>query len=95
MAIGIMSNLLNNGIFQSVIGAIIFALIVWGYKKVHFSLDERKICNFIKESKDTFRSTEAISSSTNIESSRIQHVAAKSKKIRRNAKEKESWCLVE
>lgn len=90
-----MSDLQNNGIFQGVVAAIIFAIIVWCYKKAHFWLDERKIYTFIKDSKDTFRSTEAIASKTNLESNRIQHVAAKSKKIRRNAKEKESWCLVE
>jgi hypothetical protein len=90
-----MAEFFTNGIVQSVIAALIFALLVWGYKKVHFCWDERKILNFIKSSQHTFRSTEAIAASTNLESSRIQHVAEKSKKLRRNSKEKESWCLAE
>jgi len=88
-----MEDLLNNGIVQSVIAAIAFSLLVWLYKKGHFWWDERNIVNFIKNSKDTFRSSEAIVSSTNLEASRIQHICSKSKKIRRNTKEKESWRL--
>lgn len=90
-----MAEFFKNGIVQSVIAALIFALLVWAYKKVHFWWDERKIFNFIKSSSHTFRSTEAIAASTNLEAARIQHVAAKSKKLRRNSKEKESWCVAE
>ncbi len=82
-----------NGIVQSVLAAIIFAALVWGFKKMHFWLDERKICAFIKNSKATFRSTEAIVSHTNMEVSRVQLVCSRSKRIRRNTREKESWCL--
>lgn len=90
-----MSDLFGNGIVQSVVAAIVFAVIVWLYQRMHFWWDERKIFNFINESSETFRSTEAIAANTHLETSRIQYVAAKSKRIRRNSKEKESWCLAE
>ncbi|BCV62019.1 hypothetical protein TUM17386_16900 [Shewanella algae] len=95
MANELMAEFFKNGIVQSVAATLIVTLLVWGYKKAHFWWDERKILNFINSSKHTFSSTEAIAASTNMESSRIQHVAAKSKKLRRNSKEKESWCLTE
>ncbi|WP_226685153.1 hypothetical protein [Shewanella indica] len=95
MANELMAEFFKNGIVQSIAATLIVALLVWGYKKVHFWWDERKILDFIKSSQHTFRSTEAIAASINLESSRIQHVAAKSKNLRRNSKEKESWCLAE
>lgn len=89
------ADIASNGIFQAVAGAIIFAVLVWLYKKALFWGDEKKIYNFIKQSTNRFRSTEAISAKTHIPPSRIEVVASKSKRIRRNSKEKESWCLSE
>lgn len=86
---------LSNGIVQGVLATLIFAVLGWCYKKIQFIRDERKIFNFIAASQHTFRSTEAIAAFTNLDTSRVQHVAANSKKIRRNSKEKESWCLAE
>ncbi len=85
---------LNNGIIQSVIGAILFALIIWGVGFVRFRIDETKIVKFIRGSEYTFRSTEAIVASTNLSKSRVEHVCSKSKSIRRNEKERESWKVV-
>ena len=82
-----MDNLLSNGFVQSLLAAIAFGLLVWLIQKIRFIFDEKKIVKFIKSSKDRFRSTEAIVSDTNMEQSRIQHVCARSKKIRRNQKE--------
>jgi hypothetical protein len=88
-----MINLLSNGFFQSFLAAIAFGFLVWLIQKIRFVFDEKKIVRFIKNSKDSFRSTEAIVSDTNLEQIRVQHVCARSSKIRRNQKEKESWCL--
>ena len=58
-----------------------------------------KIYNFLLESKMqgkyTFRSTEAISSNTNIPESRIEELCLKHKKIKRNELEKKSWRIVD
>ena len=66
------------------------------YKKIHFHLDEKKICTFIRESEKPFRSTGAITLGTKLTASRIQDIAAKTKKFRKNKKPegKESWCLI-
>lgn len=83
---------LDNGIVQSVLAAIIFAGLVWVVKFIQFRRDEQKICQFIHNSSDTFRSTEAIAAETHLEMDRIRLVASRSQKIRRNTKQKESWC---
>ena len=60
--------------------------------------DTNKILSFLEESKnDTdleFRSNHAISSETDLTEDRVRKLCSKSKRIKRNANEKESWKLV-
>jgi len=63
----------------------------------NFSREEKKIIDFLKKenvtSGENFRSTIIISNGVNLPYERIRYICARSKKIRRNAKEKESWTL--
>lgn len=83
----------NNDIIEGIVLIVIGALLHGIYQYIRFKLHERKIYKFVKNSDVNFRSTEAIVAHTNLESARIQAVASTSKKLRRNTKEKESWCL--
>jgi hypothetical protein len=92
-----MSDFFKNGIVQgllvTLIGAIILGLFGW----LKFKRDEKIVAKFLQnsgvETPHTFRTTHAISSSTNLRKERIRKVCSKSSKIRRNQKEKESWKL--
>jgi hypothetical protein len=56
--------------------------------------DTRQIVKFLKSDPSyTFRNTHAISASTNLPRARIELLCASSKKIKRNMKERESWCI--
>ena len=94
-----MEDLLKNGIVQSVIGALIVALILWLIGLMRSRAHENKILEFMRKSEiDTshkFRSTHAISSAINLSEERIRKICSKSKKIKRNQKENESWQLAE
>jgi hypothetical protein len=77
--------------------AVVVGIIGWLYKLAIFKKDEATIVTFLESSKrdtnHTFRSSEAIAAHTNLTIERISTVCSKSRKIRRNGKEKESWCL--
>lgn len=82
---------------EILIGLVVAAIIAghgWLYRFVKFKMDEATIIEFLQSSDQlSFRSTEAISSDTNLTSERVAAVCSKSKSIKRNAKEKESWRL--
>jgi len=79
--------------------ALVMAVIIGTKSLVHrlltFKMDESTIVNFMKNSNEgyDFRTTQAISAGTDIEVTRVALVCSKSKLIKRNSKEKESWCL--
>jgi len=77
--------------------AVVVGFLGWLYKLAMFKKDETAVLGFLTNSqKDTdhdFRSSEAIAAHTNLTIERVSNVCSKSKKIRRNTKEKESWCL--
>ena len=93
----IMNDFLSNGIFQTVVGSILVALIMWLITRAKNERIETKIISFLEESRnDTdylFRSTNSISSALNLSEEKINKICSSSKKIARNQKEKESWKL--
>jgi len=94
-----MRGFINNSIVQSVLAALIIAFLYWVIGYIRRRIDENKIVIFLKksaaETEHNFRSTHAISSATNLTESRVNKVCSRSKRIRRNQKEKESWALDE
>lgn len=92
-----MLSLIQNDNFQSLLIATCSAVLIASTAKlfsfIRFKIDEKKIVEFIKTSKSTFRSTEAICSNTGIPPEQITVIASRSKKLRRNSKKKELWCL--
>lgn len=75
--------------------AVILGVKTWLYKLLKFKMDESSILKFFAESdgNQVFRSTEAISSGTELDAARVTQVCAQSKVIKRSAKENESWFL--
>lgn len=94
-----MQEFMKNGIVQSVLGALIVVFILWLISVFRSRSDENKILEFLRKSlKETphkFRTTHAISSDTNLSEERIRKICSKSKTIKRNTNEKESWKLLE
>ena len=92
-----MNEFFGNGIVQGLLVTLIAAFVLWVINFIRLKVDESKIVNFLlKSRRDTphsFRSTNAISSDINLNEERIRKVLGKSKKVRRNQKSKESWCL--
>ena len=90
---------MTQDIFIGLVVATVLAVILGIKSLVHrvitFKMDESAIVNFVTESdeKYEFRSTEAISVGTDISTTRVAMVCSKSKLIKRNSKEKESWCV--
>jgi hypothetical protein len=91
-----MEDFMKNAIV-GIIVSLIVAFIIWTIQKFREKRAEEKIISFMNESAKItswkFRSTPAISSHTNISSEKIEKICSKSKKIKRNEKEKESWKL--
>jgi hypothetical protein len=86
---------LYQGLFICIVSVVVLLVFPNILTPISFKIDERKIVNFIKNSKHTFRSTEAICAHTSLDTDRIKKVASKSKKLKRNSAKKESWCLKE
>lgn len=88
----------NNSLGSALTAAAIMAVIVWLWKCYKNWSDRKKIYNFLLTSKAgsdfTFRSTEAISSHTQIAESRVAELCNKHAKIKRNEKTKQSWRLI-
>lgn len=89
----------NNSLVSALAAAAIIAVIGWLWKYYRNWDDSKKIYNFLLTSKTgtdfTFRSTEAISSHTQIAESRVAELCSKHAKIKRNEKTKQSWQLIE
>ena len=66
-------------------------------KYINFHQEEKIIVNFLKEAikeyHKGFRSTIIICNAVNLPEERVRYICNRSKKIRRNEKEKESWTL--
>lgn len=92
-----MSDFFNNGIVQGVLASLAVVLILGLFGWLKFKRDEKIVARFLKDSgvetNHRFRSTQALSSATNLSEERIRKVCSKSTRIRRNQKEKESWKL--
>ena len=89
----------NNSLGSALAAAVIIAVIGSLGNCYRNWNDSKKIYNFLLISKAgtdfTFRSTEAISSHTQIAESRVAELCSKHAKIKRNEKTKQSWQLIE
>jgi hypothetical protein len=83
------------GVSIALAGAVLIGMKAWLHSIVKFKMDESAILRSFEESSGDykFRSTDAISVETDIDTARVSEVCIKSKDIERNSKEKESWCL--
>jgi hypothetical protein len=72
---------------------VVIAAHVWLYKWVKFKIDEGVILKFLQQEGIKYFSTQAISSSTKITTGRVSTVCSKSKAIKQNTMEMESWCV--
>ena len=91
----LLENDLYQGLFIAIVSSVVFLVIVKLMTKISFKIDERKIVNFIKNSKRPFRSTEAICKHISLDTDRIRKVAGNSNKLNRNSAKFESWILKE
>ena len=73
---------------------VIFGIHLWLHNLVKFKMDESVILNFLDGSSGDFLfcSTKVISTGTDISFERVTIVCSKSKAIKRDTKERESWC---
>ena len=92
-----MEELFKNGIVQGVIATLIVTVIIWIITLSRARFDEKKIIKYLvksaSETSHTFRSTHAISAALDISEERIRKICSKSRNVKRNQKEKESWQL--
>ena len=92
-----MSDFFKNGIVQGVLATLVVVLILGLFGLLKFKRDEKIVTKFLKNSgvdnSHTVKTTNAISSATNLSKERIINVCSKSSMIKRNQKEKGSWKL--
>ncbi len=92
-------HLYDNPIVSAVIAAVAVAILAWLWKYLAARRESHKIYMFLKDSQRageyTFRSAEAISSSTGIPEERVPELCSRHPKIKRNGKKKKSWQIVE
>jgi len=85
------------GIVIGVSAGVAIQIINFVSKYINFYQEEKIIVDFLKESikssKYTFRSIIIICNAVNLPEERVRYICSRSKKIRRNEKEKESWTL--
>ncbi len=85
-----MSDYLEAILIGLVVGTVSFIL-PWAYKKYAFNRDSEKIIAFIRDSKYTFRSTEAIVEATMMNQSRVQEICESNDDIIQNKKKPRTW----
>ena len=89
---------MSDQIFTGIISGIAVIIIIGIIKMVKDKSDTNKIISYLQESLKTtdykFRSNHAITSDTNLSEERVRNLCSKSKAIKRNTSEKESWQLV-
>jgi hypothetical protein len=89
----------SNSLVSTLIAAAILAGISGIIKWRRDCRDSKTIYDFllssITETNYTFRSTEAISSRVKISENRVADLCSKHPKIKRNAKEKQSWRIIQ
>ncbi len=89
---------LSDQIIIGIVSGVIVVVLLGIWKVIHDQKDTDKIITFLNNSEattdNTFRSNHAISSDTNLSEDRVRKLCSKSRKIKRNTKEKESWRLV-
>lgn len=90
---------MNDPILVGIVSGIAVIIIISIAKMAKDKSDTNKIISFLQTSLNTtdhkFRSNHAISSDTNLPEERVRILCSKSKKIKRNTNEKESWQLVD
>lgn len=96
---GLLNFIMDNNLGSALAATAIVAVLAWLWKCHKDWNDSKKIYNFLLTSKAitdfTFRSTEAISSHTQISENRVAELCNKHAKIKRNEKVKQSWQLIE
>ena len=89
----------NNQLVAALLASALLGICSWIVKYWRDCRDYKKIYAFLRQSKlntsFTFRSTEAISSETNIPEARVESLCSRHVKIKRNGKETQSWQLIE
>ena len=92
-----MGDFIHNGIVQGALAALIAAFVIWVIRAIRMQIDEKKIIAFLEKSAAEtelhFRTTHAVASATNLSEERVSKLCSRSRRIRRNQKEKESWIL--
>lgn len=90
---------ITTGIITAIVSSLVVALLYWLVKAFRDWKDTKAIIAFLEESKSsthfTFRSNHAIASAINLGEERVRKLCSRSRKIRRNKKEKESWRLAD
>lgn len=85
-----MSDFFNNGIVQVLLATLVGVLVLGIFGWLKFKRDEKLVARFLKnsgvENGHAFRTTDAISSATNLSKERIRKVCSKSPMIRRKRK---------
>lgn len=86
-------------IFGALGVAAIIGSVGWLWRTYQNGKDLKLIYDFLKSSTNNteyvYRSTEAISSETNLTENRVESLCAKTPKIKRNTKQRQSWKLNE
>lgn len=86
-----------NSISEAIIAGLVVAAITVLLKSIRDYLATNKILKFLRSSGKNknyrYRSSHAISSETHISEDRVQKLCSRSKKIKRSAREKETWRL--
>jgi hypothetical protein len=89
----------NNALASTLVGAAILGTIAWAWRAYGNWRDGEAIYDYLVKSQTatgyTFRSTAAIASDTRLPEERVAVLCAKHPRIRRNAKEKQSWTLAD
>ena len=89
---------MSDQILIGIVSGIAVIIIIGIVKMVKDKSDTNKIIAFLQTSSNstdyTFRSNHAIAAETNLSEEKVRNLCSKSKAIKRNTNEKESWQLI-
>ena len=96
--ISIINYVMDNPYWSAMLAGLTLVIVDVIVISIYDFRDKRKIYKYLlnskKETEYQFRTTEAISSGTNISKYRVESLCSGHPKIKRNEKDKESWQLI-
>lgn len=84
----------SEALFIGIVIGTVSLVFPWLHKRYMFNRDSAKIITFIRDSKYTFRSTQAIAETTKLSQEKVEEICQRNKQIIQNKKNPHTWRIL-